>query len=184
MQALRLLIRPFPHASVVPRDRVPRVRSSSFRAVASAPPPAWGWVSGSPDPDINAETARSPRFLGSPCGAAVLSDPGRASASRLRDASVLPTLWTTTPAPTISVVSRLHHTAPPLAVYASRPQSPTDSRKTRFRLLARLYRAGPSPAGLLQKVSVADTSSFSKLGLAHRLTNTSTDTSTRRMACA
>ncbi len=45
------------------------------------------------------------------------------------------------------VLSRLCHTAPTFAVYASRPALPQGSRKTRFRLVANLCRAGFSPAG-------------------------------------
>ena len=44
--------------------------------------------------------------------------------------------------PTTSTFSRLNRTALMLAVYASRPHSSSDTRKTRFRLLARLCRAG------------------------------------------
>jgi len=40
------------------------------------------------------------------------------------------------------VLSRLNHTALALAVYASSGGLPTPGRKTRFRLLARLYRVG------------------------------------------
>lgn len=56
--------------------------------------------------------------------------------------------------PPNSVLSRLYHAALALAVYASRPGSLQISRKTRFRLVASLYRAGLSPAGSLRKVSM------------------------------
>jgi len=42
-----------------------------------------------------------------------------------------------------------------LAVYASRRWSPIPPRNTRFRLLARLYRVGFEPTGLLWEVSDA-----------------------------
>ena len=56
--------------------------------------------------------------------------------------------------PSQLVISRLYHAALALAVYASRPGSLQVSRKTRFRLVASLYRAGSCPAGLLRKVSM------------------------------
>ncbi len=49
---------------------------------------------------------------------------------------------TTTKAPTIKNISRLNSTAFELAVYASRPKVTPRACKTRFRLLARLYRVG------------------------------------------
>ena len=39
-------------------------------------------------------------------------------------------------------LSRLNHTAPSLAVYASQWSLPDPPRKTRYRLLAKLYRTG------------------------------------------
>jgi hypothetical protein len=57
--------------------------------------------------------------------------------------------------PSQLVISRLYLAALALAVYASRPGSLQISRKTRFRLVASLYRAGASPAGLLRKVSMS-----------------------------
>ncbi len=70
------------------------------------------------------ETSRSPRFLGDPCGRALLSDPGGASAPGLFSASVLPSAIRTASASATIKLSGLHHTAHPLAVYASRPRSP------------------------------------------------------------
>ena len=61
----------------------------------------------------------------------------------------------TASAPTIAI-SGLHHTACTLAVYASRSRFPVASvrpRKTRFRLVAHLGRAGFEPAGFLREVS-------------------------------
>jgi hypothetical protein len=59
--------------------------------------------------------------------------------------------------PSQFVFSRLNHAALALAVYASRPGLLQDSRKTRFRLGASLFRAGSRPAGLLRKVSMSRT---------------------------
>ena len=100
------------------------------------------------------ECMGSPRFLGNPRALATLSDPGEASRARPFGAQVLPPpskrRW-----PSQLVISRLYHAALALAVYASRPGSLQVSRKTRFRLVASLYRAGLSPAGLLRKVSMS-----------------------------
>jgi len=110
-----------------------------------------------PRPGSRGGGVRPPRFLGDPCTYAMLSDPGRALGSRPLDPSVLPAHTLTALAPAMRSFSGLNHLAPVLAVYASRPASPPVSRKTRFRLLARLCRAGSlPPAGSLRKVSVAD----------------------------
>ena len=70
-------------------------------------------------------------------------------------------------------LSRLNDTASRLAVYASRFLLPGRPRKTRFRLVANLCRAGVGPAGFqLEGFEFVDfavyiPSSFSRLGLAH-----------------
>jgi hypothetical protein len=73
-------------------------------------------------------------------------DPGGPPRQALCDASVLPSAFLRASAPTTDI-SRLNPTACTLAVYASRPGLPQDSRKTRFRLVASLLRTGLSPAG-------------------------------------
>src|ERR1700722_1382112 len=58
--------------------------------------------------------------------------------------------------PQICAISRLYHAACTLAVYASRPRLPVcclRPRKPRFRLVARLGRAGFEPAGSHREVS-------------------------------
>src|SRR3954454_360584 len=129
IEELRLLSsRPGP-ASVVPRRPVLPPRSfPSLRPAASALPAAWGCFTGVPFASSEAEALRPPRFLGDPCPHAVLSDPGRASVSRLVDPSVLPALNGTALAPTTVILSRLNHTACGRAVYASRPTSPPSTQ--------------------------------------------------------
>ena len=72
-------------------------------------------------------------------------------------------------------ISGLNHTACMLTVYASRPRLPVcclRPRKTRFRLVAHLGRAGIEPAGFFGEVSAlvryVIASSSPRLGLAHR----------------
>ena len=84
----------------------------------------------------------SPRFLGSlHFRSATLLDPGRASLpGPLRQFRTAPDK-TTTKAPSTLAFSRLSHAASRLAVYASSPSLPP-AGKTRFRLVASLYRVG------------------------------------------
>ena len=84
----------------------------------------------------------SPRFLGSlHFRSATLLDPGRASLpGPLRQFRTAPDK-TTTKAPSTLAFSRLSHAASRLALYASSPSLPP-AGKTRFRLVASLYRVG------------------------------------------
>ena len=72
-----------------------------------------------------------------------------------RGARLLPSDSVTSSAPTLIFVSGLNHTACSLAVYASRlsfsPTGIVQPRKTRFRLVVNLCRAGLAPARSLVK---------------------------------
>jgi len=78
----------------------------------------------------------------SPDAFAALSDPGGTSAPRDAGAPVLPAFQLTTLAPTNGFVSRLHHAAPALPVYASQPGSPPHHATLGSRPVASLCRAG------------------------------------------
>lgn len=109
-----------------------------------------------------------PGSSGTPCAHALFSDPGGTSAPGHSSASVLPSALSTASAPTINPLSGLHHTAWTLAVYASPPGLP-GQRKTRFRLLAKLCRAGfRLPAGFQYRVSAMITSRPPCRGLSWR----------------
>ena len=121
---------------VAPALSLPSVPSAGPRARGSLQPvPAAGsWY-----------TRRRPDFPGSwgtHCPFALFSDPGRTGHARpLRRAGMAPAM-STAKAPTKTQLSRLNGTASGLAVYAS-PGAVTHTRcKTRFRPLARRYRAG------------------------------------------
>jgi len=101
------------------------------------------------------ECMGSPRFLGNPRTLAPLSDPGEASRARPVSARRCCRRLLNSVGPAQLVFSRLYHAALVLAVYASRPGLLQDSRKTRFRLVASLCRAGLFPAGLLREVSMS-----------------------------
>ena len=105
------------------------------------------FIAGGPPGTYPTETMGSPRFLDEPfrvCRALRPRRDLRARPSRrLHAASALADVRL----PHELCLSRLHHAARTLAVYASQDRSPHRSRKTRFRLVARLRRAGLSPAG-------------------------------------
>ncbi len=90
----------------------------------------------------------SPRFLENPdCTFALLSDPGATQHKRPYACFGAAPAPETTKARATSHLSRLNDTASALAVYASQSRIAPDPRKTRFRLLARLCRAGLNPQG-------------------------------------
>lgn len=107
----------------------------------------------STDPAV--ETARSPGFLGNPPVHALLSDPGRIAAPDHRASPYLcacDVAFRTFDCVGSDYVflTRLHHTACTLAVYASWPRSPVTAcqpRKTRFRLVVRLAGRDSNPLG-------------------------------------
>src|SRR5208282_308446 len=81
-----------------------------------------------PQPGIAAATAgqtRSPRFRRGPFVRDVVFDHGRATAPRITGPLMSPSTFPTVSAPAITVLSRLDSTPHKIAVYASRPPSPT-----------------------------------------------------------
>jgi hypothetical protein len=91
----------------------------------------------------SAEMTGPPRFLEGPQWTyAVLFDPGRADAPGPCGAPMLSPLHHTRTTSAKFSLSRLDHTASALAVYASQAPLRCRPRKTRFRLVANLCRAG------------------------------------------
>ncbi len=131
-------------APTVATCRSPRARPLTFAGRPSAPAITHGmhWISQVPGQPSCARPALGPRG-----GLTRQALTARRCCLRLQN-SVGPSQF---------VFSRLNHAALALAVYASRPGLLQDSRKTRFRLGASLYRAGSRPAGLLRKVSMSRT---------------------------
>jgi hypothetical protein len=126
------------------------VRSSAGECAAEA----WSWSPGGSGRDVAEETRGSPKFLGNlACPFAhVLSDAGRTARTRpVRCSSVAPGP-PGAKAPT-NGLSTPNSTAFGLAVYASQLRITPPPRKTRFRLLVRLYRVGFPPTRFLREVS-------------------------------
>jgi len=79
--------------------------------------------------------------------------PRRTSELGLCSSSMLPSVGLKTSASVITFISWLNRMACRLAVYASRPGLPQDSRKTRFQVVAILTWTGLAPVGFHIKVS-------------------------------
>jgi len=146
MRALRLPVHPPGRLRLV---RLPHqyrgarlVRSRSGHAHAHHRPGQIGTPAGLSNRLSPTECMGSPRFLGNPLVRSPRSwTPGRPARPAIparRCCRHLPN----SAGPSQFVLSRLYHAALALAVYASRPGLLRDSRKTRFRLVASLYRAG------------------------------------------
>src|SRR6516165_6741639 len=104
---------------------------------------AWSfWVGQLPAPVSGSEAAGSPRFLGNlAVPKALLSDPGRIAVPKpIRGSDTAP-VSSKAEAPTTSYF-RGSIAQPWHSLSTLRPDGRPIGRKTRFRLLARLYRAG------------------------------------------
>jgi len=162
------------HGSVVPAPAFPPQGSSGrFPCLDGTVQVLWlpavlpiGLVSLPGRTASSTEATGSPRFLGNPFACMPCSStPTGPRRQACYVASVLPSVVVKTSAPA-SNVSKLHHTACMLTVYASRPGLPQGSRKTRFQLEATPGWPGFSPGGFLLKVSALlhrIASSFSRL---------------------
>ncbi len=121
MQALRLPLPPAALRCLRARTVCARVRSRR----SAGRPGAWSWSPGSPFRERLMEATGPPRFLGNPMCACPALRPRwdlRARPLAARRCCLPPNL--TASAPTISLLSRLHHTACALPVYASRAGLP------------------------------------------------------------
>jgi hypothetical protein len=156
-----------PGTSVAPRASVPLVRSLFAPLAGKRTGGGQGLWFRVPLPGSSNGDVGSPRFLENPCMGAVFSDPGRAFASRHDDASVLSPCNTRAATPTNRTVSRLNVRLPH-SLSTLRGRIAADSRKTRFRLLARRCRAGFFlPPGSTERFPFL-TSPFPRLRLARR----------------
>lgn len=100
------------------------------------------------------EMAGAPKFPQNPCRhAQAPSTPEESGGTRLGAPSDAATVKGTTGASS-RILSRLNRLARRLAVYASQGAVARAPRKTRLRLLAKLCRAGFTPAGFYTEVSV------------------------------
>src|SRR5262249_40142205 len=89
------------------------------------------------------ETTGPPRFLEDPnVNVPLLSDPGGPLRSATAALSMLPSAFSTTSAPTRTVISGLNHMARSLAVYASQGGLPHRHARLASGWLASLVRAG------------------------------------------
>ena len=138
--------------SVALRLTVPPARPPPFALAAGGAAPTQARIFGQPGPSpalTSAEMAGSPRFLQEPLWTyAVLSDPGRAPGARpfRRGNAVAPVTPRGRPRRRVSFEALSHGLRPRCLRFADAlTQRP---RKTRFRLVANLYRAGFGPAGL------------------------------------
>jgi len=103
---------------------------------------SWSWSPGTSGREPSVETTGSPTFLGNPdCALALLCDPGRTAASGPCNAAARPPLCPRRRLPRLaSFEARSHGFGTGCLRFAGRV-TPTP-RKTRFRLLARLFRTG------------------------------------------
>ena len=114
---------------------LPAVQDAQPRAGVHDPVPL-------PDKITPGDDQGLPGSWGTSCAYALFSDPGRTDAPGQYVAIDMAPVRATTKAPRDSVISGLNGTASALAVYASSSGLPAPGRKTRFWLLAKLYRAG------------------------------------------
>jgi hypothetical protein len=156
--------------------RVPRVGSPASQVLLAAPtsrPPSRcaSVAPRAPIPSASTEASGSPRFLGSPLAFVPPSQtPVGRSTLALTSGPVLPSGIATPSAPHLSL-SRLHHAAQMLAVYASQPGSPQDHARLAADPLARLWPGGTltrwTPLSSFRSASDLP-SSRARLHLAHR----------------
>ena len=114
---------------------------------------AWSFRLGSPTP-IQAETTGPPKFLGNPSVPMPCSStPAGSVASGPYDAPTWPPLMKRAKAPATKTLSRLHHTALALAVYASPGRLPGPDARHASRCWPDSTERDWLPAGFQRKVS-------------------------------
>lgn len=158
---------PIPHRFVAFAPRYHVVLTGSLLAERSTARRGLGLGPPAPLPVCSRGDEQISQVPGEPCRVFALdSDSGRALAPRHRGASVLPPVRATWRPQRVTNLSKLDSTAFTLTVYAS-PRGHPFRRKTRFRLVATLYRVGLATHRVPKHVSFhLLTSSCSRLGLA------------------
>jgi hypothetical protein len=145
--------------------RFPRVHARTRRSDFPAPPLRSLSLCSAVPRLIAAMASGSPRFLGNPFVRALLSDPdeatvpGHSGDALLLDTAVLPSVVSTTSA-LVTPPFRGSITRPARSLSTLRSRRRRRPRKTRFRLVANLGRAGLTPAGFHREVSASITSSL------------------------